>query len=634
MAPDRIRRVLFAAVVLAAGPARAAAEASSWWTEPLLGGPGGGGAAWPLRAALLLDLLDPAIASTLTPARLLRSVLVVLASARAARALFGGRWVGGWLVGKRLHEVGFLRMQRDFRPGVLFSEQLHLMQAQGPYPIVLRPPGRKLMVASTNPEHVRHVLGTAFKKWDKGPIMHKLFEDMLGDGIFNADGADWQQQRKVASHEFSVRSLRDFMCKVFRDNTTLAMELLADVAEGEVNVQDVFARATLEAFGHIGFGVEIGGLKKGAAAAVSRDFREGFDFATGVLAYRFIDPFWRLKRFLNIGNERKMRKSLEMVKSFSRRIISERRLVGVEDLKGRADMLSRFMLYRKPAAETTVAAAGSEKASPAAEAPDFSFTDANLQEIVINFILAGRDTTAIMLSWTVFELAQHPEVLACLRAEAAAVLGPRGADAAASPLSPHPGLTFAGLAKMPYLKAVLSEVLRLHPSVPIDIKQANSDDVLPGGVKIKAGEGFMLMPFAMGRDPKLWAEPTRFDPRRFLHEAASAAAPAGSDSDDERCSLGPCATTIDESTFAARLAADPSQFVFRLPAYEKFPVFLGGPRLCLGRDMAFLGSGIMISTLIDAFDLELVDPVESVLYEVSVTMWIHGGLRVRPRRRE
>ena len=67
----------------------------------------------------------------------------------------------------------------------------------------------------------------------------------------------------------------------------------------------------------------------------------------------------------------------------------------------------------------------------------------------------------------------------------------------------------------------LLQVLRLHPSVPIELKLAQADDTLPDGTKVPRGSGIVFSPYAMNRDPRLWDDPDQFDPSRWLNETGT-----------------------------------------------------------------------------------------------------------------
>ncbi|KAK3268724.1 hypothetical protein CYMTET_22786, partial [Cymbomonas tetramitiformis] len=118
-------------------------------------------------------------------------------------------------------------------------------------------------------------------------------------------------------------------------------------------------------------------------------------------------------------------------------------------------------------------------------------------------------------------------------------------------------ISFDSIRKLPYLNAVLTEVLRLHPPVPQDFKIAVADDVLPDGTEIRRGEQVMYQVYVMGRSPKLWEDPLTFLPERHINDEGA----------------------------------------FMQPNMYKFPVFQAGPRTCLGKEMAYLEAGDLQSVL-------------------------------------
>mmetsp|Transcript_72852 Transcript_72852/g.183600 ORF Transcript_72852/g.183600 Transcript_72852/m.183600 type:complete len:551 (+) Transcript_72852:66-1718(+) len=460
--------------------------------------------------------------------------------------------------------------------------------------------------ATVNPEVVDHILISKFTNYDKGPQWRTAFKDLLGHGIFNADGSMWKMQRKVASHEFSVRSLRDFMFKVFQAHSEKAVRLVGRACSSGavVNAQDLFARYTLDSIGQIGFGIEIGCLEDSELGGKkAEEFSNAFDTATQLSADRFVDPLWNLKRLLNIGSERRLRQAIHGVHAFSDRIIAERRAASCEDLASRHDILSRYMRHTSEG----------RAHDTGAKSREFSFTNENLRDVVINFVLAGRDTTANLLTWSIFELAQNPAVVEELRREAQRVRA-AGSDSVNSS-----GLAFESFSKMPYLQATLTEVLRLHPSVPLDFKTANEDDILPDGTQVYRGERVMFVTWSMGRQPDLWPNPESFDPMRHI------AKPARSESDS---------TTDSSGDSDASPRSQPAGLRFRYPPVSQFPVFHAGPRTCLGKDSAYLGAGIVLTALLDRFDFRLVKPPEEVEHETGLTLWIRGGLDVMVVPRE
>lgn len=336
------------------------------------------------------------------------------------------------------------------------------------------------------------------------------------------------------------------MFPIFVEHSRKATELLAALPQGQpTDLQNLFFRFTMDAICHIAFGVQLKTLSHPHPFSVS------FDFAQSVVKLRAMTPrpVWRLKKLLNIGDERRMREAVAEMDSFAHQIILERQALGASELRAFPDLLSRFI----------------EEARQRGEEPAPRF----LRDQVMNYILAGRDTTACALTWAFFELGRHPGArLRCRPPRASPPLLPLTrcprrraewqdklvAELRAVCRGPEP--TYDEVRQLQLLEAFVYEVLRLHPSVPVDGKLALNDDVLPGGVRVPRGALVIFCPFAMGRDPSLWREPLEFRPERFL------AAPAGG----------------------------PSPFAY--------PVFNAGPRLCLGKHVALLEIKTLMATLL------------------------------------
>ena len=104
-----------------------------------------------------------------------------------------------------------------------------------------------------------------------------------------------------------------------------------------------------------------------------------------------------------------------------------------------------------------------------------AYDDQFLEGLVLNFLIAGRDTTAESLSWTFFLHRTHPHVEKRVREKSGNLIGNRK-------------LTYTDLNQFSFLLAVVNESLRLYPSAPLDHKVSVSEDILPDGSKICRGE--------------------------------------------------------------------------------------------------------------------------------------------------
>lgn len=440
-----------------------------------------------------------------------------------------------------------------------------------------RPP---FLWIGADPASVEHVLKTNFWNYEKGEFFHETMDVFLGTGIFNVDGEQWKHQRKVASHMFSARSLKEDMSLVFLQNSKKVHAIIQRFAASQsiFDVQDLYFRYTLESFTDIAFGEKLGTLghrvdehsnssplkQQHKYEAPSVPFATAFDTVQMIANNRFFDPSWKLRRFLNIGDEKLLKQQVAVIHDFGQKIIRRKLKEEKKERSSKPDLLSRFIQYAEEHGET--------------------MDQNHLNFLAMNFIIAGRDTTACLLSWATYELSRHPEFEQRLYEE---VLTLPELDNSQNAISAGDYATLAS--SLPLMHAFLMETLRLHPSVPQDVKQAVGNDVLPSGIAIPKGTMIVYNPYVMGRSTHLWGEDAlSFRPDRWLE-----------------------------------MTEQPSQY--------KFPVFNAGPRLCLGRSVALMEASLLMSLLIKDFKFVTVD--ENVTYLFTLTLPVKNGLHVRAQAR-
>ncbi|KAL6882675.1 hypothetical protein ACP4OV_011365 [Aristida adscensionis] len=426
-------------------------------------------------------------------------------------------------------------------------------------------------VYTVEPANVEYILKTNFANYGKGKAMYDVAEDLLGDGIFNVDGAKWRHQRKVASHEFSTRVLRDYSTAVFRDTATeLAGIVAAAVAGGErVDMHDLLMRSTLDSIFEVGFGVSLGALS--GASKEGLEFARAFDDASEQVLYRFFDVFWKAKRLLNFPSEAAMRRSIRTINNFVYAVI-DRKIEQMgrdqQEFAKKEDILSRFLLER--------------------ERDPGCFDNRYIRDIILNFVIAGRDTTAGTLSWFLYVLCRNQRVQDRIAREVRDATTGDDRDAGVQEFAAC--LTEEAIGKMHYLHAALTETLRLYPAVPIDAKYCYSDDTLPDGYAIKKGDMVNYQPYPMGRMEFLWGDDAEeFRPERWLD---------------------------DDGVFVAE-----NPF--------KFPAFQAGPRICLGKEFAYRQMKIFAAVLLYLFRFEMWDAGATVGYRQMLTLKMDGPLYVR-----
>ncbi|KAK9059504.1 hypothetical protein SSX86_020207 [Deinandra increscens subsp. villosa] len=442
-------------------------------------------------------------------------------------------------------------------------------------------PGNINGVITANPANVEHILKTNFENYPKGTRFISLLQDFLGRGIFNSDGELWRVQRKTASYEFNTRSLRNFVMETaalqLRTRFIPVLERAAAL-EKTVDLQELLERYSFDNICKVAFNFDPGCLAGDETSG--SEFMKAFEEAATLSSGRFMYIYpglYKIKKLLNFGSESKLLASIAKVHKFADDIINSRINASRKsepdedsdsDSDSDLDLLSRFMNISE-------------------YSPEF------LRDIVISFILAGRDTTSSALTWFFWILSSHPEVERKILEELKTVGKTRREEF----------YTFDELRRMHYLHAAISEGMRLYPPVPVDTKACLKNDVMPDGTFV--GEGWFVTyhTYAMGRMESVWgADCGEFRPERWMEE--------------ERGGGDVAAVCRAESPF-------------------KFPVFHGGPpRVCLGREMAYNQMKVVAAGIMERFEVEVVagrkDPPEHVL---SLTMRMKDGLKVRLRKK-
>ncbi|XP_071728962.1 cytochrome P450 704C1-like [Rutidosis leptorrhynchoides] len=424
------------------------------------------------------------------------------------------------------------------------------------------------IVHIADPINVEHILKSNFPNYTKGDNQKGLMRDLFGDGIFAADGDIWRHQRKLASYEFSTKNLRDFSTNVFRSNTTKLVKKISEAAVNNnnniINLQDLLLKSTLDSIFKVGFGFDLNTLS--GSDEVSNRFMIAFDDSNVVIFRRYVDVLWRVKRYFNFGVEASLKKNIKVIDNFVYELIQNKRSqMKNEKLDGsKEDVLSRFLTE--------------SETNPA------KLSDRYLRDIVLSFIIAGKDTTANTLTWFFYMLCKNTFIQEKVALEVKEATGAEDDMCSIDEFSLK--LTEPALEQMHYLHATLTETLRLYPPVPLDGKCAEKDDILPDGFMIKKGDAVSYMPYPMGRMTYIWGEDAEvFRPERWLRDG-----------------------------------------VFQPESPFKFTAFQAGPRICLGKEFAYRQMKIMSALLVYYFKFRLVDESKEATYRTMITLHMDNGL--------
>ncbi|RWR79884.1 cytochrome P450 94B3 [Cinnamomum micranthum f. kanehirae] len=422
-------------------------------------------------------------------------------------------------------------------------------------------PGNLRGVITANPANVEHILKTNFLNYPKGERFITTLEDFLGQGIFNSDGDLWKVQRKTASFEFNTKSLRNFVVESVRDellNRLFPILTRASKTSETLDLQDILERFAFDNVCKVAFNEDPMCLAAPVAASgqLSPDFANAFETATSLSSgrFRYVIPYlWKIKKLLNIGSEKKLKEAISIVHSFAMKIIQDRKKAGPAT---DTDLLSRFMASTDS-------------------------SDELLRDIVVSFILAGRDTTSSTLAWFFWLLSSRPDVEKNIREEVKKVR--------AQFQNNDQTFSFEELREMHYLHAAISEALRLYPPVSVDTKACLKDDVLPDGTFVGKGWFVTYNAYAMGRMEAIWGKDCEeYVPERWLDNG-----------------------------------------VFRTESPYRFPVFHAGPRMCLGREMAYIQMKSIVALVVENFQIDVLGKDTCPEHMLSLTLRMKYGLPVR-----
>lgn len=411
---------------------------------------------------------------------------------------------------------------------------------------------------TANPDNVEYMLKTRFENYPKGKPFAMILGDFLGRGIFNVDGDLWKFQKKMASLELNSYFIRSYAFEIVNDEIRSRLVPLLCLVSGKehkvLDLQDVFRRFSFDSICRLSFGLDPRCLELSLPMS---EFAVSFDLASKLSAERAmtVSPLvWKIKRMLNIGSEKKLKEAISIINSLAQEVIRRKRKMGFSTHK---DLLSRFM--------STV---NDEK---------------YLRDVVVSFLLAGRDTVASALTSFFWLLVNHPDVESAIRLEADRVIGTN-----------EEVKSFEQLRELHYLQAAVCESMRLYPPIQFDSKFCQEDDVLPDGTFVRRGTRVTYHPYAMGRIEEIWGpDCLEFKPERWLKDGVF-------------------------------FPANPFEY----------PVFQAGLRVCMGKEMALVELKSVALSLLQRFHIDLATPIRTPRFSPGLTSSFRGGLPVLVRERE
>lgn len=315
-----------------------------------------------------------------------------------------------------------------------------------------------------HPDGVKHVLAEHPERYWKGAYFNRQLE-LLGDGLFAADGPLWHRQRRLMQPIFHPNAVASYGA----DMVEATQRVVEGWRPGEpTRVDEAMMRLALGNVANALFNVDVLDEVPGIARAIDDvmgNFRRSRRLPVSL-------PPW-----LPTPGRRRYDRAVATFDAIVEDVVASHR----EADEPPDDVVSLLL------AATDEAGRG--------------MSDAQIRDEVLTLLLAGHDTTGLGLTYTWHALATHPEVDARLAAELDAVLGGRPP-------------TVGDLDDLPYLSRVLKETLRLYPPVYFFVREPYEDDVV-GGYRVPAGSLVLVYQWLLHRDPRFFDDPESFDPDRW-----------------------------------------------------------------------------------------------------------------------
>ena len=422
----------------------------------------------------------------------------------------------------------------------------------------------------TSPQALAEVLTQKSYDFVKPQQLRIGLGRILGVGLILAEGDEHRAQRKLLMPAFAFRHVKNLYPIFWDKSRKLVRHLITDTLQqtrdskesslvAVVEIGNWVSRAALDIIGVAGMGKDFNAIEN-PNTELNVTYRKVFQPSRSgqILAFMGVFlPGWFV-RAIPASHNNTVTGAAEIIKKVSRQLIHDKR----EDLRVQEKRTDPDIL------------------SVALESG--GFTDEELVNQMMTFLVAGHETTATSMTWAMYLLCQNPEIQTKLRQEIRAHL---------PSVDSEDQMTAQVLESCPYLHAVCNEVLRLYAPVPVTLREAKSDTSILG-LPVPKGTTIIVPAWSINKSIALWgADALTFNPDRWMGPGKAGNGGA-------------------ESNFA-------------------FMTFLHGPRSCIGQQFARAEFACLLAAVIGRFEFELVNPNMEIEVKGGITAKPKGGLPVK-----
>ncbi|XP_046384408.1 cytochrome P450 4C1-like [Ischnura elegans] len=419
-------------------------------------------------------------------------------------------------------------------------------------------------VDPVGPEYVEAILRSS-KHTEKG-WLYDLLRPWLGNGLLTSKGEKWFSHRKFLTPAFHFKILEEFVPMFVERSMELADKLSEYALSGEAfDIVPVISHCTLEVICESAMGIKLDPERKDQRDYIAAIYRFGeLAHHRGIRPWCMIDWVFALTK---VGKEQKQ--VLRTLHSFSENVIKSKKM---EYIKSKTARVEESNGHQQKPTKRKLRAFLELLIEMAVE--ERLLTDEEIREEVDTFMFEGHDTTSMAICYTIFMLANHPEIQEQVRQEVESCFDSGRAS------------NVDALGELHLMERVIKETLRIYPSVPY-IARVLTEDFQMGEYMVPAGATINLAISGIHMNPSVFPDPKTFDPDRFLPEAVKTRHP-----------------------------------------YAYIP-FSAGPRNCIGQRFAMLEMKTVLSTLVKNYNIHAVDKPEDVELMHDIVLRPTKGLRIR-----
>ncbi|MCY4489140.1 MAG: cytochrome P450 [Deltaproteobacteria bacterium] len=394
-----------------------------------------------------------------------------------------------------------------------------------------------------HPDFIRPVLTRDYRHFSKRILDYRVLAQVMGNGLVTNDGPHWAQQRNLIQPMFGNRRVNGFDASINALTSSLMDEWETRTGGETLRIDQEMSRLTFRIVGATLFGIDLD--------RHGQEIAEILEVAN--LNTLEIRALMTLCSWVPTPYNLKWRRAMKRLDQIVYGLIRARRRRGAGD----DDLLDR-MIHALD------------------EGTGKGMDEKQLRDEVVTLMLAGHETSANALAWTLYLLSTRPDVEERLVESLAATLN--GAPATADDLP-----------RIPYLKQVVQESMRLYPPVWSYSRRAEQQEEFNGRL-LPAGAYVAVVPYSLHRHPEFWPDPERFDPERFDRNATEGHHP-----------------------------------------FSYLP-FAAGPRTCIGAAMAMLETQLVLAQILQRFNVHMVPghPIETT---AKVTLRPRYGMVATLNRR-